>query len=144
MADPIDPRVTERRRRGVPVAVAQIKTMAHQLPISLYSIFGIVIWGDLGPVTIYRDKQGKLVAFAKTWPHKPASPLQIIQRQRFIDAAAGWQALPATTRAQWETATRRASLCCHGYDLFVHWYLSADDEAVKTLERQTGTTLLAP
>ncbi len=118
--------------------------MAHQLPIALFSIFGFVIWGDFGPLTLYRDKQGKIVAFEKTWPDKPASPLQTIQRQRFADAAAAWQSLTFTARGQWETASRRASLCMHGYDLFVHWHLSADDQAIKTLERQTGTTLLAP
>lgn len=118
--------------------------MAKQPLTNLYSVFGFLIWGDLGPVTMYRNKKGRIVAFSKTWPKKPASPEQQIQRQRFTDAAAAWRALTAAARQQWELATRRASLCMHGYDLFVHWHTSQDDEAIQTLQRQTGTTLLPP
>lgn len=106
-------------------------------------MLGFVIWGDLGPVTIYRDKQGKVVFFAKTWPHKPPSPAQVLQRQKFTDAAAAWQSLTPTQRGAWDQATHRASLCMHGYDLFVHWSLTGDDDAIRTLENQTRTTLLS-
>jgi hypothetical protein len=116
--------------------------MAHQPKTALYSVLGWVIWGDLGPVTMYRDKQGKIVAFPKTWPKKPASPAQATQRALFIAAATGWRALTAQQRAAWELATRRASLAMHGYDLWVHWSLTEDEQAIRTLERQTGTTLL--
>jgi len=116
--------------------------MPHQTSTHLYTVLGFVIWGDLGPTTIYRNKRGKVVFFDKTWPHKPPSPAQLIQRQRFIDAATAWQALTATQRNTWERVTKRASLCCHGYDLFVHWFLTNDDHAIATLENQTGLNLL--
>ena len=118
--------------------------MAHTTLDHLFTCFGFVIWGDLGPTTIYRSKRGTVVFFDKTWPHKPPSPEQIVQRARFIEAAAAWQSLSPPARVQWDLATRRASLCCHGYNLFVHWYLTADSAAIRTLERQTNTTLLAP
>jgi hypothetical protein len=118
--------------------------MAHQTLDHLYTCLGFVIWGDLGPTTIYRNKRGLVVFFDKTWPDKPASPAQTVQRQKFIDAAAAWQNLLAAQRRQWETATRRASLCMNGYDLFVHWSLTNDADAIHTLERQTGTLLLSP
>jgi len=117
--------------------------MPHQTINRLFTCLGFVIWGDLGPTTIYRNKRGLVVFFDKTWPHKPPSPKQILQRARII-AAQAWQTLVAAERAEWEKATRRASLCCHGYDLFVHWYMTADSTAIRTLEHQTGTTLLAP
>lgn len=118
--------------------------MAHQPPRDLLSYLGTVIWGDLGPLTMYRNKKGKMVAFAKTWPDKPASALQQAQRDLFTAAAAAWQALPAPSRAQWELATHRASLCMAGYALFVHHQLKGDDQALRAVERQTQTTLLPP
>lgn len=118
--------------------------MAHHPKRSLYTVLGLVAWGDLGPLTIYRSKRGQVVAFAKTWPHKPPSEAQTAQRQKFTDAAAAWQAFTADQRAQWETASRRASLCCSGYCLYVHWHLTADTKAIRTIERHTRTTLLPP
>lgn len=118
--------------------------MAHLTLDHLFCALGFVIWGDLGHTTIYRDKQGKVIFFEKTWPHKPPSPAQTIQRARFIDAAAAWQSLTAADHIQWNTATKRASLCCHGYDLFVSWYLTQDTAAIRTLEHQTRTALLPP
>jgi len=118
--------------------------MPHQTLDHLFTCLGFVIWGDLGPTTIYRNKRGLVVFFNKTWPDKPPSPKQIVQRARFCEAAEAWHTLMVPERAEWHKATRRASLCCHGYDLFVHWYLTGDSTAIHTLERQTGTTLLAP
>jgi len=118
--------------------------MPHQNPRALFTCLGFVIWGDLGPTTIYRNKQGKVVFFDKTWPHKPPSPAQVDQRARITAAAAAWQTLTPAARSNWERATRKASLCCHGYDLFVHWTLTKDDAAIETLERQTGFPLLPP
>jgi len=118
--------------------------MPHQNLERLYCCLGFVVWGDLGPVTIYRNKRGKVVFFAKTWPHKPGSPDQLAQRQKFIDTATAWQALTPSQRTEWEQATRRASLCLHGYDLFVHWSITGDDQAIRTLEHQTKTSLLPP
>ncbi len=116
--------------------------MAKQPLRALLSIFGFVVWGDLGPLTLYRNKKARIVAFAKTWPHKPASPAQVIQRTRMIEAAQAWQNLSADEQFQWNVATRRACLCAHGYDLFCHWHMTQDTLAIRTLERQTRTTLL--
>ena len=116
--------------------------MAHQPARALYSVLGWVVWGDLGPVTLYRDHQGKIVSYAKTWPADPASDAQLAQRARYTAAAAAWQALTPPQRRQWELATRRGSLCLGGYALYVHWSTTHDDKAIHTLERQTHTTLL--
>jgi len=118
--------------------------MAHQTPSHLFTVLGFVIWGDLGALTIYRNKRGLVVWFKKTWPDKPPSPAQTIQRQKIIDAAAAWQSLSADSRVQWERASRRASLCATGYDIFVSWKLTGDDAAITTLQRQTDTVLLPP
>ena len=116
--------------------------MAHQSIDHLYCALGFVIWGDLGHLTIYRNKRGLVTWFEKTWPHKSPSPAQILQRAKFIEAAAAWQALTFLERRQWNLATARASLCMTGYDLFIHWRLSGDSAAIATLENQTRTSLL--
>jgi len=118
--------------------------MAHQPSRALLSVLGVVVWGDIGPLTLYRSKQGNLVAFKKTWPKEPASPEQKILRDKFVAAAAAWKALTNHQRAQWELATNRTSLCMHGYNLFVHHQLVADDQAIRAIERQSDTTLLPP
>jgi hypothetical protein len=118
--------------------------MPHTTLERLYGLLGFIIWGDLNEVTIYRDKQGKMVWFKKTYPDKPASQAQLDNRARMTGYAADWQALSAATRAQWELATKRANLTMHGYDLFIHWKFTADDPAIRQIERQTNTALLPP
>jgi len=117
--------------------------MAHQTAHSLFTIFGWTMWGDFGPVTIYRNRKGKVVSYAKTWPKDPDSRLQQYQRDRFRAAAAAWQMLPPETHAQWDLACHRGSLCLNGYALFVHYHTTGDQRAIETLERQTHTTLLS-
>jgi hypothetical protein len=116
--------------------------MAHQTLDHLFTCLGFVIWGDLGPTTIYRNHKGRVVFFEKTWPHKPPSPEQIVQRARFTEAAAAWQELTFLAKCRWALAVRKASLCMTGYNLFVYWYTSGDEASIRTLERQTRTTLL--
>lgn len=118
--------------------------MAHQPPHELLSVLGFLVWGDIGPLTLYKDKKGRLVAFSKTWPKKPPSPDQLVLRNAIRAAAAAWQALSPAKRTQWEIATQRASLCMHGYNLFVHHQLVKDDEAIQAVQRQTHTDLIPP
>ena len=116
--------------------------MASTTTRRLFSLLGLVAWGDLGHLTIYKRKDGRLVIFKKTWPDKPPTGDQLDQRSRYSCAALAWRALSPESRASWATAARRASLCCTGYNLFLHWQLSNDDSAIATLERQTNTSLL--
>lgn len=118
--------------------------MAHSPPRELLCFLGFVAWGDIGPLTMYTSKRGKLVVFPKTWPKGEVSEDQLAQRAKFTAAAAAWQELTPLKRAQWDLASRRASLCMHGYDLFVHWHTLGDNAAIATLERQTNTSLLPP
>lgn len=118
--------------------------MAHQPARNLLSLLGLVAWGDLGPLTLYKSKRGKVVAFAKTFPAKPPSAHQLYQRYKIRQAADKWQALSPTQRSEWNKAANRASLTMHGYNLWVHWQLAPDLQEIRTLERQTGTSLLPP
>jgi len=116
--------------------------MASQPLEKLFTLFGFVIWGDFGPLTMYHRADGRLVVMLKTWPDKPASPKQLTQRAVLTAAAATWNALTQSQRAQWTAAAARASLCMTGYNLWVHWQITGDDAAIATIERHTHTTLL--
>ena len=105
-------------------------------------MLGLLAWGDLDGLTWYRNKRGNVVVIAKTWPEGPPSDAQLEQRAKFKAAVDAWKALTAATKHEWKTAASRAWLCMHGCDLFLHWKLMADDAAIRTIERQTGTTLL--
>jgi hypothetical protein len=84
----------------------------------------------------------RIVTFLKTRPLNPPTPLQLQNQNRMKLAALAWRALPLDTRRQWELATRRASLCLNGYNLWVYHHFTGNDQAILTLSRQTGTTLL--
>lgn len=116
--------------------------MPKQIPEKIFSYVGIVAWGDIGAITMYRSQRGKIIWFSKTWPDKPASLLQQAQRDRMSVAAGLWQLLSQWQKGQWELCTHRASLCMNGYQLFQHWRLTQDESAIRTLERQTDTILL--
>jgi len=115
--------------------------MAKQNTRTIYSMLGLVIWGDIADLTLYRAHDGRFVIFSKTWPDKPPSPLQITQRKRLAVAAYDWKRLSGDHRDQWNAAARRASLAMTGYNLFVHFSLTPDPTCKATLERQTRTTL---
>jgi len=118
--------------------------VALQPARNVLSCLGLVYSGDIGQLTVYRSKRGKLVVFKKTWPKEAPSAEQTALRAAFTAAASAWQSLSVGLRAQWELATRRTSLCMHGYNLFVHHQLEGDDQAIRAIERQSHTSLLPP
>lgn len=115
--------------------------MAFQPKQRLMSMCGLIAWGDIGELTMYKSRRNQVIIFTKTWPEKPASPGQVIQRAKMTTGAAAWKALTQATRAQWELASKRASLCMNGYQAFLHFQLTPDATALATLERQTRTDL---
>lgn len=109
---------------------------------NLLSILGFVTWGDIGPLTCYRNKRGALVFYAKAPPTSPASPLQLIYRNKWRAAAIAWNALSPDVRARWELASKRASLRITGYNLWIYYHTTGDAQAIETVEGITGLDLL--
>lgn len=109
---------------------------------NLLSILGMVTWGDIGPLTCYRKKSGALVFYAKAPPTSPASPAQLIYRNKWRAAAIAWNDLAKDVRARWELATKRASLRITGYNLWIYYHTTGDAAAIETLEGITGLALL--
>ncbi len=116
--------------------------MAHQPPENLFCILGFLIGGDYGPFTFYKNKRGKLVFFPKAPPLNPPSLEQTIRRNQFRLAATYWRTLTDGQRQQYDLASKRASLCMNGYNLFMHFKTTLDDDARRTLQSRTGTILV--
>jgi len=57
-------------------------------------------------------------------------------------AAQAWRALDDESRDRWRAACRRASLYLHGYLLYVWYQLTHDTAKLRTIELQSGVTLL--
>lgn len=115
--------------------------MAQQLPENLFNLMGLHLGGDLGPLTFYKSKRGKLVWFDKAPPTTPPSWRQTSQRSLFRAAAQCWRLCTPEQRQQYELAARKASLCMTGYNLFVHLKLKPDPNLQRTIESQTNTVL---
>ncbi|MEE9602715.1 MAG: hypothetical protein V3V75_05375 [Thermoguttaceae bacterium] len=105
-------------------------------------IAGLRPTGDFGPLTGYTSKRGKAVWYLKAPPKTPPTGWQRQQRWRFRFAAHNWRALTPAARANWLTAARNARLNITGYNLFVWFQIRPDRAVIRTIEQQTGITLL--
>lgn len=98
--------------------------------------------GDLGGLTFYTSARKRLVFFPKSPPLSPPSTLQLMQRDKFRLVATLWRKLAPGQRAAWNAAQHAAHLGVTGYDLFVHYILRSDEALIRTIEQQTGLTLI--
>lgn len=102
---------------------------------------GLVQWGDIGNVTTYRAKNGRVVFFPKTYPDKPASPLQIIHRQRMKDAANNWAKLTKQQKLNYHLAARKLSLSIPPFGLYFTLNLPQNAGLKETISKQSGLSL---
>lgn len=109
---------------------------------NLIGLLGFNPSGDLGPYTIYTNKRGLPVWFLKAPPRQPPSLLQRLNRSRFQAAAWLWVNTPFAERLAWNNAARLAGLTITGYNLFTYYVHTADVDAIKTVERNSGIPLL--
>lgn len=108
------------------------------------NLIGLVLWGDLGPITMYKNHRNQMVAFLKTYPDRQASQAQAYYRDQLTIAAAEWRGLTAQQKADWQRAASKLSLHCTGYGLFIHARMGHDPAVVTTVERQSGISLYQP
>lgn len=119
-------------------------SLAVQCPPLDPSLLGMHTSGDLGPLTIYQTKRGKIVAFPKAPPKCPPTPAQNTQRYRFRTAIANWKLLSDSQRLSYEQVTLRLSLCMTGLNLWIHVSIVHDFNLLDTLQHQTGIFLSKP
>jgi len=108
------------------------------------SLWGLEVSGDIGALSVYTDRFGKKVAYPKSPPKEPASPLQIQQRTRFRLAQAEWSQQTDEVKADLEALVDAASLCMTGQNLWVHTALRDTFAQYITLQTQTGITVPLP
>jgi len=106
------------------------------------ALLGFRPTGDLGPLTIYTSKRGKIVAYPKAPPTSPPTFHQLRNRNRFRLVALLWSNLLPAERNQWTLAAHRTGASITGYNLFVFYQMTHDEPPIRTIERQTHTTLL--
>ncbi len=106
------------------------------------TLLGIRPTGDLGPLTCYTSKRGKPVWYLKAPPKIPPTPYQIHQRNVFRLIANAWSALTPAKRKDWIDAGVRARLNITGHNLFFWFSITQDQAVVRTIERQSGISLL--
>ncbi len=111
---------------------------------SILSYLGIWLSGDIGPITMYTNKNGKKVWYAKSPPDKPASDEQAVQRTKFTCAMTNWRSLTIGQKRNWEWISLKASLPMTGHNLFVSQTLLPDPGALQTLIRETGIIVSQP
>ena len=110
--------------------------------VKYLNFLGLQVQGDIDGITCYRSSRGALIWFPRAPPKKPASPLQIWQREKWRGILDDWLELPAATRANWMLITERATLSLHGLNLYIWWRCSEDDSIIETLQRHTGINVL--
>jgi hypothetical protein len=115
--------------------------MAAQTSTALHQLLGLVIWGDIGPLTMYRSRQGRLVIFKKTWPDKPATPPQLACRDSMSLCGRAWRNMPAHQRFLWHCVSSKCQMLGHGYNLWVHWRFKQKLAFLKTAQHQAGIEL---
>lgn len=113
-----------------------------QLNSNQWRLFGWNIQGDLGPVTTYTSRRGRLVLFPRSPPLTPPSPGQAAMRDIWRAAAQLWRLLPPEKRQAWMQLAQIAKLRMHGYALWTYYVRTADDATIETLQRTSGITVL--
>jgi hypothetical protein len=89
-------------------------------PQNMLPFIGLVAWGDLGKLTLYRDHRGATISFAKTFPQKPPTPAQLHVRHRLSVHAAEWRTLAYSARQALKDYLRRARARASPYNLYQH------------------------
>lgn len=115
--------------------------MHGDLP-SYLTFLGINIQGDLDGITCWRSRKGGVIWYPRAPPKCPPSDLQQWHRDRWRAILDQWLALPTADRLAWLRIASAASLHMHGLNLFIWWKCARDDGPIKTLQRQTGITVL--
>jgi len=109
-----------------------------------WQLMGIALSGDIGDLTIYTDRFGRKIAFPKSPPKKPPSARQEVLRARFRTAQGNYMALSDAQKTDYENVTKRTSLGITGQNLWISISLKHTFDILRTVERQSGITLVQP
>jgi hypothetical protein len=106
------------------------------------SLLGLVAYGDIGGITCYRNKRGRIVQFAKTFPKTVPTLAQLTGRARMSFAAEQWRHFSAANKEPWKAVVRINGLRMTGYNLWIRWYFRPYPETFKSDQRHAGVICL--
>lgn len=112
--------------------------MAFGIPPNL---LGIAVVGDLGDITHYTDRFGKIVCYPKVKEQNKRSVKRNICRSRFKYAQQCWAALSIDEKRVLEEAARRVSITMTGQNLYISCCLRNDPSVYQTVAKQSGLDL---
>lgn len=98
--------------------------------------------GDIGGLTTYTTRRGRIVYFIQAPPNQPMSADQSYFRSQFRAAIACWQAMSKQQQQAWYRACRTAHLRIGPTALIVAALMPGRTSDIRTIERQSGERLL--
>lgn len=115
--------------------------MAWTVP---WNLIGMIVSGDIGPLTIYTDRFGRKVPFPRSPPKQPPSAKQSERRSQFRQAVINYMALSKGEKQKWENLTKKLSIPQTGQNLYISLSFSQDNSAFQTVLSQAHMTLALP
>lgn len=109
-----------------------------------WSLLGLTVAGDCGPLTVYTDRFFRKIAFPKAPPKQPPTAIQIWQRDRWRKAIASYYLLTIADRHSLGRCCNKLSLQMTACSLWLNLWFQPDDHVRQTLMRQSGLTLPDP
>lgn len=104
----------------------------------LLKFLGTNCQGDIGPLTTYTSRFGRLVYYPRAPPLMPPSPDQAFMRSKFKQAATAWASLTLEQKRSWRLLAQAAQTRITGYNLWTYWQTTGDFATVQTLINRTG------
>ncbi len=108
-----------------------------------WNLIGLAVSGDVGDVTIYRNKNQKVVVFPKDMRQDKQSARRLEQQSRFRIAQSNWSALTNQEKQDLEKMSKILYLPATGQNVYISVQLRNDVEGYETLSRQSGVDLPA-
>jgi hypothetical protein len=105
---------------------------------------GLNVNGDVGGLTVYTRKDGRLIMYPVAPPTKPASEKQLAHRHRFRLAVHAWKELSNYDRELYARACDQLSLCAWGLNLWITLSLQPTQNLWQTICQQTSLPLATP
>jgi hypothetical protein len=123
---------------------AQIPAYNRMVTHRVLRYLGLSIAGDLGPWTMYTNKNGKQIAYPRAPPEKPPTTSQIRQRNRLRVCMQNWKAETIATKALWNVMVAKLHLCAVGMNLYLSLSMRPDQDELDNANRRTGLALQMP
>lgn len=114
------------------------------LAYQLIPYAGLAVMGDVGDLTVWTNKNNRIIIAPRSPPCKPPTAAQSRQRARFALAMQHWRAETDQARADWEKLVNALSLCAVGQNVYISLSLCPDDDALETANRRANLSLSPP